>query len=143
MQHQIVIREIGTLEEMLLHHRLIQQLTPALSFEEYQGLLSLMLPHNYHMVGAYENDTCIGISGYWLGAKLYSGKYLEIDNFVIDEASRSKGIGKLLLDWMLEEARRFGCRHAMLDAYVENFKAHAFYYREGFVARGFHYLKKL
>ena len=31
----------------------------------------------------------------------------------------------------------------MLDAYVENFKAHKFYYREGFIARGFHYLKKL
>jgi len=31
----------------------------------------------------------------------------------------------------------------MLDAYVENFKAHRFYYRHGFHARGFHYLKRL
>ena len=143
MKDQVVIREISTLEEMLLHHTLVQQLSPALSFEEYKELLILMIPHNYHMVGAYENDLCIGISGYWLGAKLYSGKYLEIDNFVIDQAHRSKGIGKLLLDRMLGEARKFGCRYVMLDAYVENFKAHAFYYREGFIARGFHYLKKL
>ena len=143
MQAPITVREITTIEEMLRYHSIIQQLSPALCFQDYEELLQLMIPNNYHMAGAYESDVCIGISGYWLGAKLYSGKYIEIDNFVIDEAHRSKGAGKLLLDWMLEEARKFGCKHAMLDAYVENFKAHAFYYREGFIARGFHYLKKL
>jgi ribosomal protein S18 acetylase RimI-like enzyme len=30
----------------------------------------------------------------------------------------------------------------MLDAYLENEKAHAFYEREGFTKRGYHFLKK-
>src|ERR1043165_5061166 len=120
MQPEISIREITSLDEMLLYHSLIQQLSPALTFDEYKELLALMIPHNYHMAGAYRDETCIGISGYWLGAKLYSGKYLEIDNFVIDKEHRSRGTGKLLLDWMVDEARKFGCRYTMLDAYVEN-----------------------
>ena len=82
------------------------------------------------------------ISGYWIGHKLYCGKYLEVDNFVVDDAHRSSGVGEHLLNWMTEEAKREGCELMMLDAYVENFKAHRFYYRQGFHARGFHYLRK-
>ena len=122
---------------------LIIQLSPNLSFNEYESLLKLMIPHNYFQAAVYDGEKCIGVSGYWLLAKLYSGKYIEIDNFVIDERYRSKGVGKLLVDWMMEEARNKGCSMAVLDAYVENFKAHHFYYREGFIARGFHYIKKL
>ena len=55
----------------------------------------------------------------------------------------SKGIGEALVKWMEAEARAQGCKLLMLDAYVENFKAHRFYYRQGFHARGFHYLKHL
>ena len=47
------------------------------------------------------------------------------------------------MDWLEAEAKRKGCKILMLDAYVENFSGHKFYYREGFIARGFHFLKKL
>ena len=40
-------------------------------------------------------------------------------------------------------ARREGCAMMMLDAYKENDKAHAFYEREGFTRRGYHFLKRL
>ncbi|MBI3232577.1 MAG: GNAT family N-acetyltransferase, partial [Bacteroidetes bacterium] len=86
---------------------------------------------------------CIAVSGYWIGAKLYCGSYLEIDNFVVDEKHRSSGIGKQLIEWLTNEAKAHQCETMMLDAYVENFKAHHFYYREGFIARGFHYIKYL
>jgi GNAT superfamily N-acetyltransferase len=139
----IVIKKLTTVEEMLPNYKLITQLSPQLTEEAYRTMLPDMVPNNYYQAAAFEDGKCIGVSGYWICTKLYSGKYLEIDNFVIDEHSRSKGVGKLVLDWMLDEARNNGCRTAMLDAYVENFKAHHFYYREGFIARGFHYLKAL
>lgn len=139
----IIIKKLSTVEEMLPNYSLIKQLSPQLTEAAYRSMLPEMVPNNYSQVAAFEDGKCIGVSGYWICTKLYSGKYLEMDNFVIDEHSRSKGVGKLLLDWMLEEARSNGCRTAMLDAYVENFKAHHFYYREGFIARGFHYLKRL
>lgn len=143
MQKNISIRKISDIEGMLPNLELIQQLTPVLTKENYESLLHQMVPHNYYQVALYEEERCIAVSGYWICAKLYSGKYLEIDNFVVAESHRSKGVGKMLLDWMTEEAKANNCEMLMLDAYVENFKAHHFYYREGFIARGFHYLKRL
>lgn len=141
MHYKIV--KLETAEEMAGMYSLIKELTPDISFDEYMKLLELMIPHNYRQVVVYDGEKAAGVSGYWICAKIYSGKYIEIDNLVIAKEYRSQGIGKLLVDWILEEGRLRGCHTALLDAYVENFKAHKFYYREGFIARGFHYLKKL
>lgn len=143
MQTQYQIRKLSTIEEMLPSYHLITQLSPQLTQQEYETLLADMVPHNYFQVAVYDGHNCTAVSGYWICAKLYSGRYMEIDNFVVDTAYRSKGVGKILLDWMTEEAKINNCRTIMLDAYVENFKAHHFYYREGFIARGFHYIKTI
>jgi GNAT superfamily N-acetyltransferase len=137
------IKIIASEEEMLPHHSLIAQLSPQLTKEDYKKFLPLMIANNYRQAVVYENEKCVALSGYWICAKLYSGKYIEIDNFVVDKDHRNKGLGKILLDFLLDEAKRQGCATAMLDAYAENAAAHRFYYREGFFIRGFHYLKKL
>jgi GNAT superfamily N-acetyltransferase len=138
------VREINSLAEMLAQHHLILQLNPHMNLPRYEELLRQMLQNGYRMVGAFSAaGTCIGLSGFWISAKLYSGKYLEPDNFVVDEAHRSDGVGKLLSDWMLEEARRHDCDTVMLDAYVTNSAAHRFYFREGFHVKSFHFFKSL
>jgi GNAT superfamily N-acetyltransferase len=135
------IVEIHGLERMVEQHELIHSLNPAVDLARYRTLLSQMLPQGYRMVGAFVQGRCIGLSGFWIGTKLYSGKYLEIDNFVIDQTQRSAGIGKLLTQWLEQEARRRQCETVMLDAYTVNTEAHRFYFREGYVIKGFHFLK--
>jgi len=137
------VKKLETVEEMLFTLGLVMELTPDLDQAHYEIMLREMVPHNYRQVAVYDENKLIGVSGYWIATKIYSGRYLEIDNFVITKEYRSRNIGKLMIDWMLNEARESNCKTMMLDAYVENFKAHKFYYREGFIARGFHYLKKL
>jgi GNAT superfamily N-acetyltransferase len=137
------ITKLETVEEMAKTLDLIKELTPDITQDSYQKMLGEMVPHNYRQVAVYDGNTLIGVSGYWLATKIYCGKYIEIDNLVVAKEYRSKKIGKLLIDWMLNEGKQSNCQTALLDAYVENFKAHKFYYREGFIARGFHYLKKL
>ncbi len=129
--------------EMLQQLHLIQCLNPNMEAERYETLLRQMLPIKYRMVGVFDGATCLGLSGFWIGTKLYSGKYLEVDNFVVDEQYRSHGIGKRLLDWLTQEAQQNQCETMMLDAYVVNNAAHKFYLREGFAIKGFHFLKKL
>ncbi|GAA4309983.1 GNAT family N-acetyltransferase [Nibribacter koreensis] len=143
MISSFTIRPITSHQEMLDQYRLIQLLNPHMTQERYTQLIDQMHPSAYRMVGCFQGDVCIGLSGYWIATKLYSGKYLEIDNFVVDEPYRSKGVGKLLLDWLLHEAKAQACETAMLDAYVVNAPAHKFYLREGFQIKGFHFLKKL
>ena len=143
MSGALELRKLSSVADMLPHWRLIAQLTPDLTEEDYARLLPEMARHNYFQVAAFAGGACIALSGYWIGHKLYCGKYLEIDNFVVDESHRSSGVGGLLVEWLEAEAIREGCSLMMLDAYVENYKAHRFYYRHGFHARGFHYLKRL
>ena len=122
---------------------IIVQLSPALKEKEYKLMLKDMLLHGYRMAGAFDKNKCVGVSGFWISTKLYSGKYVELDNVVIDRHYRSQGLGKLLCDWIVKEAKKAGCKTAMLDAYTENSAGHKFYLREGFILRGFHFLKKL
>jgi GNAT superfamily N-acetyltransferase len=140
---RFLIKILANKEEMLPNYGLITQLSPQLREDEYRQLLDIMLANNYRQAAVYDGDSCVAVSGYWICAKLYSGKYIEIDNFVVDHHYRNKGLGKLLLDFLLEEGRKQGCRTAMLDAYTETSAAHRVYYREGFFIRGFHFLRPL
>ena len=106
-------------------------------------MLRDMLRHGYRMAGAFAAKKCVGISGFWISTKIYSGKYVELDNVVIDKNYRSQGIGKQLCDWIVVEAKKLGCTTAMLDAYSENSSGHKFYFREGYILRGFHFIKKI
>lgn len=129
--------------EMLPHWSLISQLNPSVTEAYLDEVLDDMIAHGYFMVTIMDGDVCAGLSGVWICTKIYSGKYLEMDNVVIHEDYRSKGLGNLLTIYITEMALKAGCRTMMLDAYLENTKAHAFYERAGFVRRGFHFIRKL
>ncbi len=143
MRSAYEIKEIVGKNNMLALFPLIKQLNPKLRKAEYSAMLDDMLAHGYRMAAIYDGEKCAGLSGFWISTKIYSGKYVELDNVVIDKEYRSKGLGKKLCDWVLKEAKKKGCVIAMLDAYLENIPAHRFYYREGFYARGFHFLKRI
>ncbi|NDK54937.1 GNAT family N-acetyltransferase [Pontibacter fetidus] len=140
---ETTIRELVTLPEMLAQHALIQQLNPTMSLARYEELLLQMLPNGYRMAAVFTGDACVGLSGFWIGTKLYSGKYLEIDNFVVDSNYRSQRLGKQLSDWLHTIAEQEGCETIMLDAYATNAAAHKFYFREGFHIKGYHFYKTL
>ncbi|WP_431243557.1 GNAT family N-acetyltransferase [Flavobacterium sp. P21] len=137
------IRELTTIEEMLEQIETMRFLYPKLSVEKYQSFLLEMVPHNYIQIGVFENDSCLGITGCWSATKLWTGKYLEIDNFVVNPAYRSKGIGKLLTDYVDQKAKNLGCSSIVLDAFTGNFGAHRFYYNQGYGPKGFHFVKVL
>lgn len=138
------IKELTTLDEIVAHYPLITQLYPTLTLEQYTSNIREMLPNNHYIqVAAFENDTCLGLCGCWTGTKMWCGKYIEIDNLVVAETHRSKGIGKLLFDYITEKATKERCSMIALDSYVTNFKAHKFFYNDGFTPKGFHFIKIL
>lgn len=122
---------------------LIQQLNPKMTKEEYGKRLEDMLRYPYKMLGVFEGDTCVAVSGYWVMTKLYCGKYLELDNVVVDIAFRSHGIGKMMCDVIQKIALQENCLVMMLDAYIPNTRAHEFYEAFGFAKKGYHFVKNL
>ena len=82
-------RELTTIDEMLTQIDTIRFLYPKITLEKYKSFLFDMLPHNYTQIAVFENDVCLGITGCWSATKLWTGKYLEIDNFVVHPEHRS------------------------------------------------------
>jgi GNAT superfamily N-acetyltransferase len=136
-------RELTTINEMLTQIDTIRFLYPKITLEKYKSFLSDMLPHNYTQIAVFENDVCLGITGCWSATKLWTGKYLEIDNFVVHPEHRSRGIGKILTDFIEQKAINLGCSSIVLDAFTGNFGAHRFYYNQGYAPKGFHFVKVL
>ena len=128
---------------MVVQIEIIRYLYPTISEAKYKAYLELMLPHNYSQVAVFQGDECLGLTGLWYGVKLWSGKYIEIDNFIVHPNHRSKGIGKMLTDFVNQKATDLECTMIVLDAYTQNFTAHRFYYNQGYAPRGFHFTKML
>ena len=141
--NNVIINTIDNASEMIAQYDLICQLSPNVTFEEYSLMINDMVKLNYQQAVAYINEKPIGVCGFWINTKIYSGKYIELDNVVVDRNYRNKNIGQLLCYYVLEIANKNNCKTAMLDAYLENTQAHTFYERIGFKKKGFHFIKPL
>ena len=128
---------------MLPHLDILRELYPKLELENYRSMLENMIPNNYSQVGVFNDNECIAISGYWLGTKLWCGPYLELDNVIVCQSARGTGAGKLIQNYLEEKATALNCHIMVLDAYTNNFKAHRFYYNQGYSPKGFHFIKIL
>lgn len=139
----MTFKELTSVDEMLQHLDIINHLYPSMSLEVYKSYLEQMIPHNYKQLVVLDGAIVAGITGFWKGVKLWSGPYIEIDNFVVVPEYRRQGVGKLMTDYLDVKAKEYDVNMIVLDAYVENFKAHRFYYNQGFAPRGYHFIKIL
>lgn len=135
--------EITTKEQMLENFELLQEVYPSLKQEEYSRELDDMIPNNYGQVGVFKNKKCIGLTGYWIGTKLWCGKYMELDNVVVSEKYRKEGIGKMIFEYMEQKAKELDCNMLALDSYSDNLKAHKFFHKHNYIPRGFHFINIL
>ncbi len=122
---------------------LIEILNPDTSRTVLGLRLAEMRENGYRCAGAFVDRECVGVAGLWFGTRFWCGRYVDIDNFVVDPSWRNQGIGQALLDWVEDYARQEGCEKAVLDAYVTNDRAHAFYIRCNYRIVGFHFDKDL
>lgn len=137
------IKELSTIPEIVAQIELIQCLYPKMTIQKYEDFLQDMVPFKYKQVAVFENGNCIGLTGYWFGTKLWTGKYIEIDNFIVHPEHRKKGVGQLITNYINNKATELDCTCIVLDAFTGNFPAHRFYYNQGYEPRGFHFLKLL
>lgn len=140
----MILKELKSLEEMLEQLPILQELYPSLTLDAYRNDLIDMLPNNhYGQIAVFEGETCLGLTGYWIGTKLWCGKYLEIDNLIVSEKKRSTGVGKRMFDYLAAKAMQENCTMMALDSYTSNFKAHKFFYNQSFAPKGFHFIRVL
>ncbi len=138
----LVIRELAV-EEFPAILPLIEQHNPKIPSEELRRRLAAMIPHRYHCIAAFLGDRMVGVAGYWLGARFYSGEYMDVDNVFVLPELRSSGIGARMMEWLHAKAAELRCQCLMLDSYLSYTDAHRFYLRLGYEQLGYHFLKRL
>ena len=124
---------------------LLGHLNPGIPGEVLQQRFETILaehPH-YHAFGAFVEGKLTALAGAWIATKIWCGKYLELDNLVVDPGVRSSGLGTALIRHLEEFARAEGCNLAVLDSYTSNHPSHRLYHRLGFEIWGFHFVKPL
>ncbi|MEO5915860.1 MAG: GNAT family N-acetyltransferase [Luteolibacter sp.] len=116
--------------------------TPTPIIEERLQAVLADHPH-YHLFGAFADDKLAGVAGAWIATKIWCGRYLEIDNLVVDPEQRSSGIGSRLIQHLEVLARERDCKIVVLDSYTANHPSHRLYHRLGFEIWGFHFVKPI
>lgn len=111
--------------------------------ETLEKRLQDMLLDGYQCLGAYNKEELIGICGIWVLNKLYVGKHLEPDNVFVLPEYRSAGVGKLMLDHVLDYAVEIGCNTTEINCYINNTKGIQFWNNQGYKTIGYHMQKVL
>jgi 5'-deoxynucleotidase YfbR-like HD superfamily hydrolase/GNAT superfamily N-acetyltransferase len=114
-------------------HAVMRQLRPHLAKGEYVAMVRQMMRDEGYQLAALvdERGEVRAVAGYRYMTMLYCGRLLYVDDLVTDEAARSAGHGKRLLDWLKTEAKANGCRELQLISRTTREQAHRFYFREG------------
>ena len=95
------------------------------------------LEKDFHYIVAVENGKIIGLVT-WLMHGLPKHGLVELDRICILSASRGKGVGIMLVDRLVDDARKWynkldeDIRKLYLLTHEDNINAHAFYEKIGF-----------
>jgi GNAT superfamily N-acetyltransferase len=135
-----VVRKLTTDEEILAARRVMRQLRPQIPETAYlETVRRMMQTDGYLQAAVFDDDTVVAVAGYRFMEMLFSGKTLYVDDLNTDETRRSRGHGKMLMDWLKQEAKTRHCAQLQLDSGVQREQTHRFYFREGLTINCYHF----
>lgn len=135
----MVVKRITTAQQMLACFPVMRQLRPHLIESEFVERVRRQGRAGFRLAGAFGAGEVYAVAGYRVSENLFRGCHLYVDDLVTAEHLRSQGVGKLLLEWLIAEARRKKCQHLVLDSGVQRFAAHRFYLRHGMSITAHHF----
>jgi GNAT superfamily N-acetyltransferase len=135
-----VVRTLTTDEDILGARGVMRQLRPQIPEADYLSTVRRMMrTDGYLQAAVFDGDAVVAVAGYRFMEMLYAGKTLYVDDLNTDETRRSRGYGKVLMDWLKREARERGCVQLQLDSGVQREQTHRFYFREGLTINCYHF----
>lgn len=133
-------RELGPAETHLAFEAM-RVLRPHIgSVEEFEARVNgAQRPEGYRLVASFADGDVVSAGGFRRLRTLAWGDVLYIDDLVTVESHRGLGHAHRLLEWILAEGRRLGCRQIHLDSAPHRHTAHRLYMNEGFHISTFHF----
>ena len=138
-----VVRPMSTPDEIASTFRIMSQLRPHLVEADYVSTVQRMAGGGFRLAAVLVNGAAVAVAGSRVSESLSWGRFLYVDDLVSDGTTRSRGYGRLLLEWLAREARAAGCAQLHLDSGVQRHGAHRFYLRERMDITAFHFARAL
>lgn len=127
------IRFAGSDEEIRRCFPVMAELRPHLVEGEFVERVRRQESLYGFRLGFLADGVVKAVAGIRIAEWLAGGKYLEIEDLVTSDGSRSLGCGGELFDWVVEYAKREGCDQLRLVSAVTRYGAHRFYLRKGMI----------
>lgn len=144
MKMGIEYRELTTTADLGSGYKVLRELRTNLSFERFLELHNAATrADGYKLLGAFQAGQCIAVMGYRVLFDFVHGKHVYVDDLVVTEGYRSKGIGAVLLREADAIAQRMACDGLRVCTGIENEAGKRFYEREGWELRSVAYKKKI
>ena len=121
----------------------LMELRPHLTPDSFAHVYRDGHPQGLRYTAVYDDDRCVAVAGWRLVATTVALRKLYVDDLVTDAGHRGRGVGAALLRELESRAREAGCRVLDLDSGADRADAHRFYFREGMVIRGLHFIRRL
>lgn len=126
-----------------LVHELNQPMNPAFDRPRFDQLLAHMRTTGYRCLGAFDEGKLVAVCGFTIFTRLWCGRQLDLDNFIVTESCRGQKVGERMLEWLEALAKAEGCEVIVLDSYSQSHATHRFYFRAGFIIKGYHFYKEV
>jgi GNAT superfamily N-acetyltransferase len=123
----------------------MQQLRTHLSEELYGEMVRRMTEREgYRLAYVEDAGEITAVAGFRFMELLFvGGTVLYVDDLITDKVQRSRGYGRVLMEWLSQHARENGCMELHLDSGVQRFDAHRFYFAERMHISSYHFRLKL
>jgi GNAT superfamily N-acetyltransferase len=90
--------------ELAVYEKAAEEMVATL--EDYQ---ESFVSDAFHVLVAEEDSEIVGMALYYPAYSTWKGKMMYLEDFVVKEKCRGKGIGQLLFEAFLEDARHRNC----------------------------------
>jgi GNAT superfamily N-acetyltransferase len=108
----------------------LSQLRPHLDAAQFLDQVRRQQKQGYQIVFIEVENRSVAVAGFRVSENLFAGKFMYVDDLVVDEKVRSQQHGQNLFDWLIAYAKHQGCVQLDLDSGVQRFAAHRFYLRQ-------------
>src|SRR5581483_4772513 len=119
---------------------IVSDLRPRLTPEEFLAQVRRQSHTGYELIGALREGQIVGILGMRPVHTLVRGPHLHVDDIIVKQSERKRGIGRALMAYAEADAQARGMNSLFLDARPD---AIGFYQALGYELHGTPSMKKL
>lgn len=144
MNEHVEFQLMETVADCMVSFDIMRQLRPHLTdASAFAGQVQRQRENGYHLLAAREHGRVIGLAGYRLTENTLYGRFIYVDDLVVDASLQRRRLGEQLLEQVRQAARALGYRYLVLDTGMHMALAQRFYFRQGLLPLGMHFSQDL